>query len=40
MARPDQEKCRLCSKLTEQVAKQLHGPEGIKVFELVKAELN
>ncbi|WP_250123518.1 hypothetical protein [Chroococcidiopsis sp. CCMEE 29] len=26
MARPDQEKCRLCSKLTSQEAQQRHGP--------------
>ncbi len=28
MARPDQEKCRLCSKLDSQAAQQRHGPEG------------
>ncbi len=28
MARPDQEKCRLCSKLTSQEAQQRHGAEG------------
>ncbi|MDX2243079.1 MAG: hypothetical protein NW224_20555 [Leptolyngbyaceae cyanobacterium bins.302] len=28
MARPDQEKCRLCSKLDSQEAQQRHGPNG------------
>uniref|UniRef100_B8HZL9 Uncharacterized protein n=1 Tax=Cyanothece sp. (strain PCC 7425 / ATCC 29141) TaxID=395961 RepID=B8HZL9_CYAP4 len=28
MARPDQEKCRLCAKLTAQEAQHRHGPEG------------
>jgi hypothetical protein len=28
MARPDQEKCRLCSKLTAQEAQQKHGADG------------
>lgn len=28
MARPDQEKCRLCSKLTTQEAQQRHGAQG------------
>jgi hypothetical protein len=28
MAHPDQEKCRLCSKLDSQEAQQRHGPEG------------
>jgi hypothetical protein len=28
MARPDQEKCRLCSKLDSQEAQQRHGPDG------------
>ena len=28
MARPDQEKCRLCSKLSAQEAQQRHGPDG------------
>lgn len=28
MARPDQEKCRLCAKLNAQEAQQRHGPQG------------
>jgi len=28
MARPDQEKCRLCSKLSSQEAQQRHGTDG------------
>ena len=28
MARPDQEKCRLCSKLDSQAAQQRHGSDG------------
>jgi hypothetical protein len=28
MSRPDQERCRLCSKLTSAEAKHRHGPEG------------
>ncbi len=28
MARPDQEKCRLCSKLDSQEAQQRHGSDG------------
>ena len=28
MARPDQEKCRLCSKLDSQEAQQRHGSNG------------
>jgi hypothetical protein len=33
MARPDQEKCRLCSKLTAPAAKQLHGPDGDRCWD-------
>ena len=33
MARPDQEKCRLCSKLTASAAKQLHGPDGDRCWD-------
>lgn len=28
MARPDRDKCRLCSKLDSQEAQQRHGPDG------------
>uniref|UniRef100_B8HZM6 Uncharacterized protein n=1 Tax=Cyanothece sp. (strain PCC 7425 / ATCC 29141) TaxID=395961 RepID=B8HZM6_CYAP4 len=28
VARPDQEKCCLCAKLTAQEAQHHHGPEG------------